>query len=98
AGGRAREVDDAALVVGEAVVDAHHHAASAGEQRDPHAGAEGEGRVGGGELVHVEALAGGRALALVLLPVPGGRARLREADVGPQGRREVVALARARAV
>src|SRR4029079_14671924 len=69
--GPPREVDDAALVVGEAVVDADDHAAPGAQEGDADACAELPARVGGGQLVLVEPLAAGRALAIVAGTVPG---------------------------
>src|SRR6185503_9868465 len=87
AGGAAGQVDDAALV-GEAVVDAHDHAAAAGEERDLHPGAEGEVHVRGGHLVLVEDLAARGLPAVVARAVPGGDAFLHEAHGRGHGGRE----------
>src|SRR6478736_8978250 len=80
--GPPREVDHAALVVGEAVVDADDDAAPRGQEGDAHARAELPARVGGGQRVLVEALAAGRLLAVVTRAVPGGDAGLDQADRG----------------
>jgi len=51
-------VEDARCGERPAVVDADHHAPAVLEVRHAHAGPEGQGAVGGGELVHVEGFAG----------------------------------------
>src|SRR4029079_4729460 len=88
----AREVDHAALVVGGAVVDADDHAASRAQEGPPHARPELPARMRGGQVVLVEALAAGRALAVIPGAVPGGDADLDQADGRRLGGRELVVM------
>src|SRR3546814_17003116 len=69
-----RSVDEAGVHEGAAVVDGHHHRAPVGEVGHPHAAAEGQGLVGGGQRRHVVALAAGRKAAMEILAVPGREA------------------------
>ena len=59
---------------GPAVVDAHDHAGAGPRVGHAHAGAEGQGAVRGGHVVHVERLAAGRAAAVEALAVVAGAA------------------------
>ena len=69
-GGAARQVDDAAVDEGAAVVDPQHHPPAVGQVGDLHQARQGQGLVGRGQGVHVEALAGGGRPAVKLVAVP----------------------------
>ena len=66
------EIDDGAGLVGPTIVDANEGGFAVVQVGDAEPAAEGEGWVRAGEGVHVEALAGGGALALKGAAVPGG--------------------------
>src|SRR5215211_3719629 len=75
-GGSFREVDHTAMSVRTPVVDAHHHRLARALVGDLDLGAEGQGLVGGSQVVGVEPLAIGRHLAVKAGAVPGGCAGL----------------------
>ena len=73
-GGFVGEVDDAVAGERAAVVDAHDDAFIVIQIGHSHQRAEGQGAMGGGQLVLVEALATGGTFALVFGAVIGGLA------------------------
>jgi len=74
--GRLGQIDDAAMGVRPAVVDAHHHGAARALVRHPNLGAEGQAAVRRRQGVGVEDLAACGSPALEARPIPGGRAAL----------------------
>ena len=73
-GGLVAEVDDAAVDVGAAVVEADHHRLAVAEIGDPHVGRERQRRMRAGNGVGGEDLAVGGAAAVEIGAVPGGDA------------------------
>src|SRR5437867_291090 len=73
--------------MGTAIIDAYLDRAVVLEIPHEHPRAEGEGGVGGGELVHVVGLTARRATAMMGFAVPGGRACLDRVRHGLWGRR-----------
>jgi hypothetical protein len=76
AGGLARQVDDATLPEGTAVVDRDDDALAIVQPGDPHSRAEGKGLVGRGVCALIEAFSAGRLPALEAVVVVGGDAGL----------------------
>src|SRR5206468_3879014 len=72
--GGARDVEQAVVDVGAAVVDAQEQGAPVGEVGDVHVGGQRQGRVRGRQGPHVEDFAVGGAAAVKVVGVVGGKA------------------------
>src|SRR6516162_9237626 len=68
-----REVDDAALDEGAAIVDAYRHVTAVVEVVNPHLSVEGEGAMRGRQFVHVIDFAVRGRTVMVRMSVPGGQ-------------------------
>src|SRR5579871_986660 len=64
------EIDDPSIDEGAAIVDSHGHTLSVLKIADFHPGVEGKRAMRGGQFVHVEDLAVGRAASIVRNAVP----------------------------
>ncbi len=77
-GGGFRQIDDAALGVRPAIVDAHHQLTPVGQVGDTNIARDRQGRVRRGQAVGIELLAQRGGVAVGFFAIPGRQAGLRE--------------------